>query len=235
LTALADLVKPGLRGAQDEEGDDLDDEERQILMDAGIISAGPSGSTKARPSPKHIVFVETEEEGESFPFIDISFPAEYSLARKYKRARISGPGDAEIDKPTPMKAPDLGWKVVDAQKKSKKLTSTSEDAPDETLDDIENLGDLNRRRLLKELSARLARDTQLRYAEREFEMQRLMMGKGGRRKLKDAERMEGDDEEDADDEDEIDARKGKRTALVQKVDEKTYKPRVYKWRLERKR
>lgn len=94
---------------------------------------------------------------------------------------------------------------------------------------------LNRRQLLKELSARLARDTQLRYAEREFEMQRLMMGKGGRKKLKAAERMEGDDEDDEEDEDEIDARRGKRTTLVQKVDEKTYKPRVYKWRLERKR
>lgn len=79
-------------------------------------------------------------------------------------------------------------------------------------------------RLLKELSARLARDKQLRYAERELEMQKLLMGKGGSMKLKGAERVQ----EDGDDESEDDR-------PPRKVDEKTWKPRVYKWRLERKR
>lgn len=83
----------------------------------------------------------------------------------------------------------------------------------------------HRTRLLKELSARLNRDRQLRYAERELEMQRLLMGKGASRKLQGVEKMdEGDDGDDDDD-----------APRPKKVDEKTWKPRVYKWRVERKR
>jgi U3 small nucleolar RNA-associated protein 11 len=59
------------------------------------------------------------------------------------------------------------------------------------------------------------------------------MGKGGRKKVLDVERVEGDDEEN---EDEIDARRGRRRKpSSRQVDEETYRPRVYKWRLERKR
>lgn len=97
----------------------------------------------------------------------------------------------------------------------------------------QKIASANRKRLLKELSARLFRDTQLRYTEREFEMQRQMMGKGARKKIAGVEAVEGADD-DSEDEDEVDARRGKRRAPVRKVDEKTYKPRVYKWRLERK-
>ena len=83
--------------------------------------------------------------------------------------------------------------------------------------------------LLKELAARLARDTQLRYAERELEMQKLLMGKGGSIKLKGVEKVvDGDEDDDRDDSDDEERR-------PKKVDEKTWKPRVYKWRLERKR
>ena len=57
----------------------------------------------------------------------------------------------------------------------------------------------HRTRLLKELSARLTRDKQLRYTERELEMQKLLMGKGGSRKLKGVEKV-GDDEDDEDEE-----------------------------------
>ena len=73
----------------------------------------------------------------------------------------------------------------------------------------------------------MVRDKQLCYTERELEMQKLLMSKGGSRKLKGAEKVEdgGDAEDDEDD----DKRPGK------KVDEKTWKPRVYKWELERKR
>ena len=83
--------------------------------------------------------------------------------------------------------------------------------------------------MLKELSARLFRDKQLRYAERELEMQRLLMGKGGARKLSGVEKVEDDDHEDEDEEDETGS------SSRRKVDEKTWKPRVYKWRIERKR
>lgn len=91
-----------------------------------------------------------------------------------------------------------------------------------------------KRRLLKELSARLRRDTQLRYAQRELEMQRLLMGKGTKTKIAGVEKANGESESE-EDEDEIDAQKGRRSNLVKKVDEELYKPRVYKWKMERKR
>jgi U3 small nucleolar RNA-associated protein 11 len=85
---------------------------------------------------------------------------------------------------------------------------------------------VHRTRLLKELSARLHRDRMLRYTERELEMQRLMMGKGRRKKVKGVERVEKSDEEDD----------GGQTRKKGKgVEEKLYRPRVYQWRAERKR
>ena len=74
------------------------------------------------------------------------------------------------------------------------------------------------------MSARLVRDKQLRYAERELQMQRLLMGKGASRKISGVERIDGEDDEDDEE-----------FTRPTKVDEKTWKPRVYKWRVERKR
>jgi U3 small nucleolar RNA-associated protein 11 len=89
---------------------------------------------------------------------------------------------------------------------------------------------VHRTRLLKELSARLHRDRMLRYAERELEMQRLMMGKGRCKKVKGVEKVEGSDDDDDDGEQ---ARKGR--GRGRGVEEKLYRPRVYRWRAERKR
>jgi U3 small nucleolar RNA-associated protein 11 len=74
----------------------------------------------------------------------------------------------------------------------------------------------------------------LRYAERELEMQRLLMGKGRSRKLKGVERVDGKDDV-SEDEDALDARGGRSLRSKREVDEKLYRPRVYKWRAERKR
>ncbi|KAK0481640.1 u3 small nucleolar RNA-associated protein 11 [Armillaria novae-zelandiae] len=106
---------------------------------------------------------------------------------------------------------DLGWKTPSEKKRSKKSKMSSED-------DVE-------------MERELARDKQLRYTEREFEMQRLMMGKGARKKLKGVERVDGSIDDDGEDQDELDARKGKPIAHIVS---KTYTPRVYKWRRERK-
>ena len=146
---------------------------------------------------------------------------------------------------------DLGWRTPDeAKRKRRKSKAAGDDGA--ALDDpshetaeaakvggVLSPGVLNpmltnfapielqehRTRLLKELSARLVRDRQLRYAERELEMQRLLMGKGASKKLSGVEKMDDDRNE----EDEEDA------SRPRKVDEKTWKPRVYKWRVERKR
>lgn len=91
-----------------------------------------------------------------------------------------------------------------------------------------------RNRLLKELSARLDRDRKLRYAQREFEMQRLMMGKGARSKIQAVEKVDDHKDDDEEDEDELDARRGKHRRRTP-MNEEIYRPRVYKWRLERKK
>lgn len=67
LTTIADLLgASSLDGDEDAAMNDLDDEELDTLRKAGVI-AGPSSSTKrtrkARPSPKHIVFADTDEQG----------------------------------------------------------------------------------------------------------------------------------------------------------------------------
>lgn len=93
----------------------------------------------------------------------------------------------------------------------------------------------HRTSLLKELSARLKRDTQLRYAEQELAMQRRLMGKGGSLKLRGVEKIEGDDDAEELNEDELDSMKIKKSVQLQLQKEHPYKPRVYKWRLERKK
>jgi U3 small nucleolar RNA-associated protein 11 len=69
-------------------------------------------------------------------------------------------------------------------------------------------------------------------------MQRALMGKGGRRKLRRIEKVEGGDKDESEDEDAMDDQrsgKGKKRDGGKVVDEKTWKPRVYKWKLERRR
>jgi U3 small nucleolar RNA-associated protein 11 len=70
--------------------------------------------------------------------------------------------------------------------------------------------------LLPELRARLQRDTHLRYALRELEMQRALMGKGASRKIRGPELIKLDGEDDELNEDEQDALFGKRRKAPQK-------------------
>lgn len=60
-------------------------------------------------------------------------------------------------------------------------------------------------------------------------MQRLLVGKGGRKKIRGAELVKEEDRDSPDDVDED------QSARKQKSDPSVYKPRVYKWRVERKR
>jgi U3 small nucleolar RNA-associated protein 11 len=130
---------------------------------------------------------------------------------------------------------ELGWTVPEDKSKFTKRRKPSAEEETSRQSEQEERATQHRRRLLKELSARLARDTQLRYAEREFEMQKSLMGKGGRLKLRGVERI-GVDGNDKEDEDEADARGGRPLKTSRKaVDEKVWKPRVYKWKIERKR
>ena len=141
---------------------------------------------------------------------------------------------------------DLGWKPEGRQKRKKgKQKSQGQDESSLQLLEEESkvwcifvlstllmtqdcFAQKHRRRLVQELSARMERDQQLRYAERELEMQRLLMGKGRTKKLKGVEVVKGESEEDGEDGEEDGGRPARSTG-------KTYKPRVYKWKAERKR
>ncbi|KAK7463884.1 hypothetical protein VKT23_005819 [Stygiomarasmius scandens] len=210
LMSMADLMRP--LGEEDSEG--LDKMEIQTLRDAGILSG------KSRKRARHIVFVD-----------DNASAQEYA-----KNLRSQEEGDRVAEESTlQTEENDLGWAIPEKKRKSRKRKQRAEQEEDE-LDDQQEDGDVSsvqhRRRLLKELSARLIRDQQLRYAEREFELQRAMMGKGARKKIQAAEKIDGGD---SDDEDALDARGGRTKQTLSRVDEETYKPRVYKWKVERKR
>lgn len=149
--------------------------------------------------------------------------------------------DVEASKQVLVSDKGLGWKEKAPKKKKSNPTRVMGEVfaegqweDEDDLSATEKSGVGSRRRLLKELSARLHRDKQLQYAQREFEMQRLMMGKGARQKISATQKEEGDGESE-EDEDDVDARKGWRKERSRTVDEATYKPRVYKWKLERKR
>ena len=240
---MVDLIKADAsRDSDDDES--LDSKELGVLREAGIIP--PTGKGEGSQSARHIVFVDNEEEG-----LHCWHHSKYDLTNSIITAqKLASPEDKSLSqKPQREEALpsiDLGWKTPSSKKRRKKEQVVSEpndmdhemNNDDIERDDIDehNQKDTkyrSRTRLLKELSARLVRDTQLRYSQREFEMQRLMMGKGARKKISAVEKIEGDDEDE--DEDEIDARKGRQRKSTRKVDEEMYKPRVYKWKLERKR
>jgi len=201
LSAMADLVHGG---------GEVGEEERAVLERSGVLpSRKLKGKAKSRSAngPKHVVFAEEDEEVTHLEPLS-SAPAPETASN----------GESEVD---------LGWKPEGRQKRNKgKQGSQGQD--NSNLQLLEEESENHRRRLVRELSARMERDKQLRCAERELEMQRLLMGKGQTKKLKGVElvRDEGDEDDDEDWED------GNRPA---RSSEKTYKPRVYKWKAERKR
>ncbi|KAI0735037.1 u3 small nucleolar RNA-associated protein 11 [Earliella scabrosa] len=198
--------------------DDLDEQELETLREAGIVP--PVGASKrarrkshSTKRPKHIIFANDPDEARQH----------LASVRDAPRAHDEEPMDVTQDVSI-----DLGWRTPDeAKRKRRKSKAAGDDgaALDDPSHETAEAAKEHRTRLLKELSARLVRDRQLRYAERELEMQRLLMGKGASKKLSGVEKMDDDRNE----EDEEDA------SRPRKVDEKTWKPRVYKWRVERKR
>ncbi|KAI0039097.1 u3 small nucleolar RNA-associated protein 11 [Auriscalpium vulgare] len=220
LSALADLLRPGSLGGLDEsDEDELDEEDLKILQDAGVI-AGPSKSSarkKGGVPARRIVFAESAEE-----------------ARQFAKSPKSGGSNRDAATVVVQEPIDLGWKQPVEPKKTKKSRLPEPPSHDErealAVEQRQSASE-RRARLLKELSARLHRDQMLRYAERELEMQKLLMGKGGSMKLKGVEKV-GENEGDSEDEEMGDSR---RKSGPGPVAEKAYKPRVYKWRAERKR
>ncbi|KAK7695349.1 hypothetical protein QCA50_002541 [Cerrena zonata] len=219
LSTLADLVNPISTDDGSVEG--LDGAELDILREAGII-AGPSTSNRrrrasvSRPASKHIIFADSEEQVHQLSSSSSRLQPNLALSKSSEE---------------PHEDHDKGWKTPESKGKKRKPVQVSAVSQNDSisLQEQHKEASEHRSRLLKELSARLHRDQQLRYAERELEMQKLLMGKGGSRKLNGVEKVEEDNDNDEDDDMDGGSRRNK------KVDEKTWKPRVYKWKLERKR
>ncbi|KAI0077441.1 small-subunit processome [Panus rudis PR-1116 ss-1] len=211
LTALADLVKSDTLTSEDE--DELDESELEVLREAGIIP-GPSTQSRrkrkstSKPKPKHVLFADEEEEGAA--------PMHMNLDEASDRIDEDG---------------DMGWKIHEPRRSKQRRDASGSSGEAQLLEQRREEARQHRSRLLKELSARLKRDQQLRYAERELEMQKLLMGKGASKKLRGVEKVEEDDDDDDSDDD----MGGSSRSKNKKVDEKTWKPRVYKWKVERKR
>ncbi|KAF8633030.1 hypothetical protein AX15_001620 [Amanita polypyramis BW_CC] len=221
LMEMIDPMEENMSRDSDDD-DSLDSKEVHVLREAGIMPSPWKG--KGRQKTSHIVFVDNEEEARK-------------LANKNEQSSEEGRSE-EIS----VQTVDLGWRISTSEKRKKKQTKSTTLESDVDMDMDEQIQEemstpphRSRTRLLKELSARLVRDRQLRYTQREFEMQRVMMGKGARKKITGVEKVDEEDDDDEEDEDEIDARKGKQRKASRKVGEAAYKPRVYKWKLERKR
>ena len=141
---------------------------------------------------------------------------------------------AELPSPstsTSNQVTDLGWKVSKSSRKQAVALPLLDDSDNDESQGTLGEGTGQRRaRLLKELSARLTRDQQLRYAEREFSMQRALMGKGAREKIAGQERPGSDEDSDED----MDRSRSAGKAKIAGVGE-IYKPRVYKWKQERRK
>ncbi|KAI6136451.1 u3 small nucleolar RNA-associated protein 11 [Pisolithus sp. B1] len=213
LTSLANLVS---FSDQDlDAGDEpLDESELETLRAAGVLPPQPKskGKRKSNGMPRLVVFAEDETDAQ----------------RYLDRHQLNGQTpDLESSLPS-NESVDLGWKDTTSTK-TRRRQARHEDTQDTVGDLHEEEADniKHRKRLLKELAARLSRDTQLLYAQRELEMQRQLVGKGGRRKIRGVEEIGANDEGDDEDHD-------RRTSVRQSTP-KTYKPRIYKWRIERKR
>ena len=120
LTALVDLVEPSASGQTS--GPQLDAKEAEVLRAAGLL-AGPS---KGRPRPKHVVFVDNEEQGTSDDG-DCSKNVTIRIcvtARQYA-ARQKAPSSNESD-PVPEDDADLGWISRRRKSQQKTLSETSQ-------------------------------------------------------------------------------------------------------------
>ncbi|KAG8980005.1 hypothetical protein FRC05_007448 [Tulasnella sp. 425] len=195
----------------------LSEKDLEVLRGAGILArssstAGPSGQQGSMNG--HIVFVDDEDSAWGYQ------PPKAGSSSKRKPVEIED--EAEVD---------LGWITpVDSKRKGKQRAAEPEDALDPY---AKARGRKQRTKLLKELAARLERDKHLRYAQQELEMQRLTMaGKGSHRKIKEKEQLF--DEPDEQEAEEFTFRRKNRMPVVELGNE-VYKPKVFKWRQERKR
>jgi hypothetical protein len=138
LTALVDLIKPLSfnTGSADDSAvkDDLDEDELEILRDAGIISCSRLMGNGRKP--KHVVFVDDKEEG-AHHILRLSIEDLINLvsARQYASRRKSSASHTDVNMDISEFIPDLGWKVPDGKKRKSNFTSETTTGGDQEADE----------------------------------------------------------------------------------------------------
>lgn len=140
MRELADLFTAvrtdDVRDADDDDGEaGLDEEELEILRNAGII-AGSSNSRKprsSRPSAKRIIFVENEEEGRHGQIYWFAHTLQCYAARQYV-TKQNDTAASRLAREDTVGAIDLGWKEPENQKREKRKgkKDNAVDAADDT-------------------------------------------------------------------------------------------------------
>ncbi|CAE6453856.1 unnamed protein product [Rhizoctonia solani] len=219
LTAMVDLVPIS------EDIDDLDDDVVDTLRSAGVLPPVNSYSRKgkgkvAQSTPRHIVFVDNEEQAKNYTDPSDGRPTVDSQDEWMSENESDDPEDRSEEG---MDEDDISQEGEDKDKYAYQRAQKQE---------LKRQAAAKKHRLdlLQELSARLNRDTVLRHTLRELELQKRLMAPGTRTKIRGPERVEQDD----DDEDRMGKKKRGEVKFAKQGDI-DYTPRVYKWKSERKR
>jgi len=118
---VADLVKPG--SLDDKVSYQLDEREIETLKDAGVFS-GPSRGSSRKQTPKHVVFVENDEQGsfyESVANCKRVVDAPHHTARQYaSKQKHLARGDNQETQEKQEEVLDLGWNTSDNRRLKKK-------------------------------------------------------------------------------------------------------------------
>jgi len=221
--------------------------EEETLEAAGLLGAlasGKKGKGKEVRSRKlrKTVFVESREERQSpcSQFNHIyrlqTMTADHTICRAASVAAYRSPGfglsnAVASSSSTPMPAAeatpvDLGWASPPKSKKAKKSAVLSTSAPPvgPTPAEVTLKSKRHRLHLLHTLSAHTTRAAHLAEAQKEMELQKALMGKGGKKKLASLRPIEESDPEEEMDED-----------GPQKRRREGFSGRAFKWATERKR
>jgi len=196
----------------------LDGEDIGLLQEAGLLQVSSARSRGKKT--KHIVFVNDESE-----------------AKSYKPP--TRPPEVNSEEATETLLINRGWLVPaaspDTRDEKRKLVPEPEDA--EMKNASQNSHELIKRRrtLLQTLRGRLTRHTALTRAWRELEMQRILMGKGAGVKIRGPELVNGKSKQDQEDEEDAFGGRKRKVKAAGAASMEEYKPRVYKFRPERKK
>jgi len=218
LTSVLGTVDLGNDESLDHDALGLDGGDAELLQGVGLFQVS---STRSRSKkPKHIVFVSDESEAKSYN------PPVQPPAVNSKEAAT----ETLIDR---------GWlaPATSSDTRGKKREPVPEPEDVEIEDSTENSQDLlkHRRTLLQTLRGRLTRHTALTRALRELEMQRILMGKGAGVKIRGPELVNGKSKQNQEDEEDAFGGRKRKFNAGGAPSMEEYKPRVYKFRPERKK